>query len=102
MEADDDLEGYRAYLLRRLLPATQAFYAGGQGLGEGELLPAHRVMALLSGRTTGDLEARLAMFYDALVQVMLQEGFRWGSALSLDVIEPQAEYACLVCRSLLH
>lgn len=83
MEADDDLERYRTYLLRRLLPATQAFYAGGQGPGEGELLPTHRVMALLSERTTGDLEARLAMFYDALVQVVLQEGFRMGLSFGL-------------------
>ena len=82
MTVDDDLERYRSYLLRRLLPATRAFYAGGQGQGvDGELLPAHLVKALLSGRTTADLEARLASFYDALVLVMLPDGWaRSGSA----------------------
>ncbi len=69
--ADEEAERFRAFLLRRLLPATQAFYsehpvAGGDPDEAAAL--AHRMMARLAERTTAELEGRLAEFFARLVQ----------------------------------
>ncbi|KAK9841811.1 hypothetical protein WJX81_004571 [Elliptochloris bilobata] len=69
---DQEQECYRGYLLRRLLPATQAFYSNlgfdAAGVPAGELLAAHSVMERLAKRTTAELEGRLAEFFDRLLQ----------------------------------
>ncbi len=74
--ADEEAERFRAFLLRRLLPATQAFYsehpvAGGDP-GEAAAL-ARRMMARLAERTTAELEGRLAEFFARLVQARLPQ-----------------------------
>ena len=64
--ADEEQEGYRSYLLRRLLPAMAAFYSAPTG----NMLDASgNAMKRLAARTTAELEGRVADLYDRLLMV---------------------------------
>ena len=71
---DQAQEGYRGYLLRRLVPAVAAFYAhvgaDEDGALTGEVTVSEgMVRERLAQLTTADLEGRLADLFDSLLMV---------------------------------
>lgn len=88
--ADKEQEGYCSYLLRRLLPAMAAFYSDADfdaaGVLTGDAMAPHHMMHLLAERSTGQLEGRLADFYDRMLwvrtAVVLRACFEMMNALA--------------------
>lgn len=80
--ADKEQEGYRGYLLRRLLPAMTAYYEDNLSLDfvsvddrghVADSLTQEGVMQRLANLTTRQLERRLAHFYEGLLMVRIAD-----------------------------
>ena len=70
---DKEQEGYRSYLLHRLVPGMDTFYYESHNTNTGrvpaaDMLTPHDVMQRIAMLTTSQLERRLAHFYEDLVR----------------------------------